>query len=198
MATPCVLLLGVASLRHLTGSSVSRARAAGVAAILFVTLHAAEGLYVTFRVSAPSAREHTRGLLASLGGIGLWARENTPPRTLFAAADIGAFGYYSDRPVLDLYGLVTPPMGPISVREGYARVVLDLRFEGIARPDYLVDRARTEARLTATPEPSNPYRFLFARAISNLGITRPGEWVYSVYAIDWATWDRLHPKLAER
>ncbi|MEK7347864.1 MAG: hypothetical protein AABZ94_03265 [Candidatus Eisenbacteria bacterium] len=198
VATPCVLLLGVASLRHLTGSSVSRARAAGVAAILFVTLHAAEGLYVTFRVSAPSAREHTRGLLASLGGIGLWARENTPPRTLFAVADIGAFGYYSDRPVLDLYGLVTPPMGPISVREGYDRVVLDLRFEGIARPDYLVDRARTEARLTATPEPDNPYRFLFARAISNLGITRPGEWVYSVYAIDWATWDRLHPKLAER
>lgn len=198
VATPCVLLLGVASLRHLAGSSASRARAAGIASILFIALHAAEGLFITFRVSAPAAREHTQGLLASLGGIGLWARENTPPRTLFAVADIGAFGYYGDRPVLDLYGLVTPSMGPISVREGYDRIVFNLRFEGIARPEYLVDRARTEARLTVAPEPDNPYRFLFARAVPNLGITRPGEWIYSVYAIDWEAWDRLHPKLAER
>ncbi len=198
VATPCVLLLGVVSLRHLTGSSASRARAAGVASLLFVALHAAEGLYVTFRVSAPAAREHTRGLLASLGGIGLWARQNTPPGTLFAVADFGAFGYYSDRPVLDLYGLVTPAMGPLSVREGYDRVVSNLRFEGIARPEYLVDRARTEARLTVASEPDNPYRFLFARTVPHLGITRPGEWVYSVYAIDWAAWDLLHPKLASR
>ncbi|MEK7316233.1 MAG: hypothetical protein AAB011_08640, partial [Candidatus Eisenbacteria bacterium] len=157
-----------------------------------------EGLYVTFRVSAPAAREHTRGLLASLGGIGLWARQNTPPGTLFAVADIGAFGYYSDRPVLDLYGLVTPSMGPLSVSEGYDRVVTNLRFEGIARPEYLVDRARVEARLTVAPEPDSPYRFLFARSVPNLGITRPGEWVYSVYAIDWAAWELLHPKLANR
>ncbi len=198
VATPCVLLLGVAALRHLIESHVVPVRAAGAALLAFVILHAAEGLVVTFRVSAPAAREHTRGLLESLGGIGRWARENTPPATLFAVADIGAFGYYSDRPVLDLYGLVTPAMGPITVREGYDRVVFDLRYEGIARPEYLVDRARTEARLTVAPEPDNPYRFLFARGVANLGITRPGEWFYSLYAIDWASWDRLHPKLAER
>lgn len=198
VATPCILLLGVAAFRHLAETRVIPARAVGAALLVFVTLHAVEGLVVTFRVSAPAAREHTRGLLESLGGIGRWARENTPPATLFAVADIGAFGYYSDRPVLDLYGLVTPAMGPITVREGYDRVVFDLRYEGIAHPEYLVDRARTEARLTAAPEPDNPYRFLFARGVGNLGITRPGEWFYSVYAIDWASWDRLHPKLAGR
>ncbi|HEU4725886.1 MAG TPA: hypothetical protein VFU59_11420 [Candidatus Eisenbacteria bacterium] len=198
VASPCVLLLGVAALRHLIAARVVPARAVGAAWLLLIGLHAAESLYITFRVSAPAAREHTRGLLESLGGIGVWARENTPRGTLVAAADIGAFGYYSDRPVLDLYGLVTPAMGPLSVREGYDRIVFDLRYEGVGRPAYLVDRARTEARLTAAREPDNPYRFLFARRVANLGITRPGEWVYSVYAIDWASWDRLHPKFAER
>ena len=198
IATPAVLLLGIGGYRHLRAIAPARVRGAGSTLLLVLAIHAAESLYITFHVSAPSAREHAAGLRASLGAIGLWARENTPPATRFAVADIGAFGYYSDRPVLDLYGLVTPRMGPIVVREGYDRVVFDLRFESVARPEYLVDRARTEARLTVAPEPDNPYRFLFARGIPNLGITRPGEWSYSVYAIDWGTWDRLHPKLANR
>src|SRR5207245_1004968 len=69
--------------------------------------------------SAPNTRAHTRGLRASLASIGVWARDHTPPTASFAAADIGAFGYYSERRVLDLYGLVTPVMAPIVVREGY-------------------------------------------------------------------------------
>jgi hypothetical protein len=198
IATPAVLLLGVGAYRHLLSIAPPRIRGAGSALLIVVALHAAESLYVTFRVSAPSAREHAAGLRASLGSIAIWAREETTPSTRFAVADIGAFGYYSDRYVLDLYGLVTPSMGPVVVREGYDRVVFNLRFEEVGRPSYLIDRARTEARLTVAPEPDNPYRFLFARRIANLGITRPGEWFYSVYAIDWGTWDRVHPKLANR
>jgi hypothetical protein len=194
-ATPSILLLGAAALRP-GAAAVSRGRLASVAALLFVSLHAAGGLLVAFRVSAPAAREHTAGLRASLGEIGRWARENTRPGTGFAVADIGAFGYYSDRPVLDLYGLVTPAMGPISVKAGYDRAVRELLFAPIGRPDYLVDRAREEGRLARDREPDNPYRFLFARTIPNLGITRPGSWSYSVYAIDWTVWDRTHPVLA--
>ncbi len=194
-ATPAILLLGAASLRPWS-AAVSRGRLAVAAAVLFVSLHAAEGCLITFRVSAPAAREHTAGLRASLGEIGRWARENTRPGTLFAVADIGAFAFYADRPVLDLYGLVTPAMGAISVRDGYDRTVRELLFASVGHPDYLVDRAREEGRLTRQPEPDNPYRFLFARSIPNLGITRPGQWSYSVYAIDWAIWNRHHPILA--
>jgi hypothetical protein len=208
IATPSVLLLGIAGLRHLTGRAPSapgsapgasgRAGRAAAAALLLIAFHAAENAYVTFRVSAPAARAHADGLRASLASIGIWARQKTAPTSLFAVADIGAFAYYSDRPVLDLYGLVTPPMGPMLVREGYDRIVFDLAFETVGRPAYLVDRARTAGRLTVAPEPDNPYRFLFSREIPNLGITRPGTWHYSVYAIDWATWDRLHPRFADR
>jgi hypothetical protein len=198
LATPGVLLLGVASLRALTVGRAIRPRAVAAALALFLVGHAAEGAAVTFRVSAPSAREHARGLRESLGEIGVWAAGNTPPGTLFAVSDIGAFAFHSDRPVLDLFGLVTPAMGPVAAREGYDRVVADLRFEAIARPEYLVDRGRVKARLTSGAEPDNPYRFLFARSIGNLGITRPGDWSYSVYAIDWAAYDRHHPRFAGR
>ncbi|HEU4333086.1 MAG TPA: hypothetical protein VFT32_01205 [Candidatus Eisenbacteria bacterium] len=197
-ATPAILLLGTASLRAIAAERRLSPRATLAALALVAGFHLGASLVLTLRVSGPSAREHTAGLRASLGEIGAWARERTPPGTLFAVADIGAFGYYSDRPVLDLFGLVTPAMGPIAVREGYDAVVANLRFEGIARPEYLVDRARAEGRLTAAPDPANPYRFLLARSIGNLGITRPGEWVYSVYSIDWAVYDRHHPRLASR
>lgn len=197
-ATPALLLLGAASLRAIAARRGLSPRATLAALALVAGLHAGAGLVLTLGVGAPNAREHTAGLRASLGEIGVWARERTPEGTLFAVADIGAFAYYSDRPVLDLFGLVTPAMGPIVIREGYDAVVANLRFEGVARPEYLVDRARAEGRLTAAPDPANPYRFLRARSIGNLGITRPGEWVYSVYAIDWGVYDRHHPRLAAR
>lgn len=41
-----------------------------------------------------------------------WLREHTPPDTLVAAHDIGAIGYYAQRPLIDLAGLVTPEVIP--------------------------------------------------------------------------------------
>lgn len=36
----------------------------------------------------------------------LWARDNTPVNTVFALADAGAFSYFSERPVINLDGLI--------------------------------------------------------------------------------------------
>ncbi|MCB9423034.1 MAG: hypothetical protein H6667_24755 [Ardenticatenaceae bacterium] len=41
-----------------------------------------------------------------------WLAENTPPDALIAAHDIGAIGYFAERPLLDLAGLVTPAIIP--------------------------------------------------------------------------------------
>jgi hypothetical protein len=38
----------------------------------------------------------------------LWINENTDPGSLIAAHDIGALGYFGDRPLVDLAGLVSP------------------------------------------------------------------------------------------
>ena len=178
----------------LSGSEAPRVRTAVVLAlILFAT---AQNVAVTALLSVPHARRHTEGLLSSLGELGVWARTSTPPGTLFAVPDIGAFGYYSDRPVLDLFGLVTPAMAPITVREGYDAVVARLLYEGIARPTYLIDRAQRSGRLADPDDPENPYHFLRSVEIPDLGITRQTTYVYSLYTIDWERYDRLHPRLA--
>jgi hypothetical protein len=111
-------------------------------------------------------------------------------------SDIGAFGYYSDRPVLDLFGLVTPEMAPIVVRAGYDAVVENLLFEKVGRPSYLLDRATEANRLASDGEPSNPYRFIASHSIPDLGITRPRTYVYSLYAIRWEVYDSQGPHLA--
>ena len=50
-----------------------------------------------------------------------WLRENTPPDALIAVHDIGAIGYYAQRPLLDLAGLVTPEVIPFIRDEGRLR-----------------------------------------------------------------------------
>ena len=41
-----------------------------------------------------------------------WIEENTPADTIIAVHDIGAVGYLTDRPLLDLAGLITPEVIP--------------------------------------------------------------------------------------
>jgi len=45
--------------------------------------------------------------------LGHWVAENTPPDALLALNDIGAITYVSERPVVDLAGLVTPEVVPL-------------------------------------------------------------------------------------
>ena len=52
-----------------------------------------------------------------------WIESNTPPGALVAAHDIGAIGYFSRRPLLDLAGLVSPEVIPI-IRDEAALLAL--------------------------------------------------------------------------
>lgn len=42
-----------------------------------------------------------------------WLQANTPPQALIAAHDIGAIGYFAQRPLLDLAGLISPELTPL-------------------------------------------------------------------------------------
>ncbi len=193
-AVPCVLLLGVASFRWVVATSFPRRY--GLALAIFLTAFVVQNGIFTALVSAPNTRAHTRGFRSSLVSIGIWARDRTPADAYFAVADIGAFGYYSERRVLDLYGLVTPALAPIVVRDGYNQIVTRCLFEVAGRPDYLIDRHPVAGRLAMVADTPSPYRFLFARRIENLGITRPGGFFYSVYAIDWRVLDETRQRVA--
>ncbi|MCA9898878.1 MAG: hypothetical protein H6654_19510 [Ardenticatenaceae bacterium] len=42
-----------------------------------------------------------------------WLADNTPPDALIASHDIGAIGYFAERPLLDLAGLISPEVIPL-------------------------------------------------------------------------------------
>ncbi len=44
--------------------------------------------------------------------VARWLTANTPPDALIATHDIGAIGYFSERPLLDMAGLITPEVIP--------------------------------------------------------------------------------------
>lgn len=46
----------------------------------------------------------------------LWLRENVPPDELLAVHDIGAVGFFANRPILDVAGLVSPEVVPLFYR----------------------------------------------------------------------------------
>jgi len=99
--------LGVADLGDLArragrGRAVARALAAlGIAAAAGV----ADAELAVWRQVAPArAAGHERGMVYA--EVGRWLREHTPPGALVAASDIGAVGAESDRPILDMFGLV--------------------------------------------------------------------------------------------
>lgn len=65
--------------------------------------------------------------------VARWVSANTPPGSLIAAHDIGALGYYGNRPLVDLAGLVSPEVIPFIRDE--TRIAAWLDELGV---DYLV------------------------------------------------------------
>ncbi len=55
-----------------------------------------------------------------------WLREETEPDTIIAAHDIGAIGYFTERPLVDLAGLITPEVIPF-IRDEDALLSFSLR-----------------------------------------------------------------------
>ena len=54
--------------------------------------------------------------------------ETVPPSQILAAFDVGAVRYYSDRPVIDLGGLIDPALGEV--------YRADVHFQGLFDPAY--------------------------------------------------------------
>jgi len=77
-------------------------------------------------------------------GVAQWLDRNTPPDALIAAHDIGAIGYFTRRPILDLAGLISPEV--ISFIRDEARLGEWIRAKGA---QYLVTFPGWYPRLSA-------------------------------------------------
>jgi hypothetical protein len=62
--------------------------------------------------------------------VAKWIAANTPPQALVAAHDIGAIGYFSRRPLLDLAGLISPEVIPYIRDE--SRLLAFIQSQGAA------------------------------------------------------------------
>jgi hypothetical protein len=82
-----------------------------------------------------------------------WLRQNTQPHDVIAAHDIGAIGYFAERPLLDLAGLISPEVVPLLGDE-----------EEAALADYV---RQSQARYLVTA-PGWPYSSLTADGRASL------------------------------
>lgn len=56
---------------------------------------------------------HVRGIESQHIHVAAWLREHTSPDVLVATHDVGVLGYFSERRILDLAGLVSPEVVPL-------------------------------------------------------------------------------------
>lgn len=165
-----------------------------VLGVLVAALVLGENLAVYRTAVVPQVRSFTRGIEQSLIPWGRWFGSHTPLDAVIATPDIGAIGYFSQRTVLDLSGLVTSPMITVLQQEQMEDAVAHFRFASFARPEYLVDRADRAWDLKRRSVYGACLAPLGTATVPNLGIQRPGTVVYSFYRIDWNAFDRAHPE----
>ena len=171
-----------------TGPLVRRAARLGIA---MAALIVAQNL-VVYRVAVlPHVNSFSAGLENSLVRWGRWFSQYTAPDAEIATPDIGAIGYYSQRRVLDLAGLVSPRMIPLLERAPEEDVVAGLGFAEFARPDYLVDRAPQAFDLLHRSPYAACLLPLGHARVPNLGIARPQAMEYTIYRVDWRRFDAL-------
>ncbi|HEC33916.1 MAG TPA: hypothetical protein ENI37_04295 [Chloroflexi bacterium] len=106
--------------------------------------------------------------------VARWLDENTEPGALIAVHDIGAVGYFAQRPLLDLAGLVSPEVVPFIRDE--ERLLAWLREQDA---DYLVTFPSWYPTLTADPRLQEVYRTNAAVTVAQGGENM------TVYAPRW-------------
>jgi hypothetical protein len=195
---PVVVLYGFAALGRLAGSPAgARAsrRAPRLAAALAALVLVQNGI-VLARVVRPHTHSFSRGVEGCLGELGRWCAAHTGAGSTVAIADIGAFGYYSGRRVLDLAGLISPELVPLVNEHPIDEIAGGLLFAGVARPDYLVDRHPEAERLAG--EMAGTFEPLRSCRIEGLGVgPAPTLPLYRLHWDRYDAWRRpeRHPRL---
>lgn len=87
-----------------------------------------------------------------------WISSHTEPKALIAAHDIGALGYYGDRRILDLAGLIDPEVIPILRNETALSTYLDEKGADylMTFPDWYPSLTSKAAILFKTDAPFSP------------------------------------------
>jgi hypothetical protein len=128
---PFFILIGAAGtgqmLRLVTQPSVNRIVSRTTIASISLVFLAFLG------IGARAYATDVRFIQGEMVATARWLIENTPERSRIALHDIGAVGYFADRPLLDLAGLITPQVIPFIANE-----TLLIEFMQSERADYVI------------------------------------------------------------
>ena len=118
-----------------TGTVRAAALYAGAALVLLATLMGIGNTELRVaREVLPALASHNY-LSQNYEELGLWFAENTPPEATIAISDVGAVGYFSQRRIIDMFGLIDPHIARLRGRMHYKA---DPRYVLSRRPDYIV------------------------------------------------------------
>jgi hypothetical protein len=141
------LLVGVVGLQ-VGARAILRARPRGVRLLRPIAAGAAVIYFGSLAMMGGHAAHARRNDQINEDGLrrfaGEWLRQNTPPDTVVATEAIGYQGYYSDRNIIDLAGLVSPAVVDIRRRTGsnaetFYQVLRDLRPDVVILRSFEVD-----------------------------------------------------------
>lgn len=144
-AMPVIFLIGLAGSQRILKINYPENRAGwAVGRIILVSLLAVQLLLIY--QGAQAYGEDVAIIETEMVATAHWLNLNTEPDALIAVHDIGAVGYFSRRPLLDLAGLVSPEVIPFIRDEIRLAEYLDRRHAEylVTFPDwypYLVSRA---------------------------------------------------------
>jgi hypothetical protein len=138
-------------------------------------------LFYAIVVVGPT-RSFTRGLESTLVPIGRRIARTAPAGAVVATPDIGAIGWYSDHPVLDLGGLVTPRINEMR-RTIDVQAIIDEGLYLDMRPSYLVDRSPAGERFSGTAVRGVLFEPLMSATMPLLGIRQPEPVTYTLYRL---------------
>ena len=173
---PAVTLLGCNAWRSVWGGG-SRAAVAFVALCLAATF-AASALRVL-----PATRAYSLALRPALVSLVQEVEARSPGRASVATPDIGVVGYYGHVHVLDLGGLIEPRIQEIQSRLGYDEMLRTGAFLDLGPVDFVIDRDRERERFAGHVCRDLRWIPLRTTSIPNLGLSRPGPFFYTLYAL---------------
>ncbi len=142
-ALPILYLWGMLGFVEFIGNVRSNARVV----FLWKSLLVAMCLAFSFLGAWQNARD-VKWIETEMVETANWVQQNLPPDSRLAVHDIGAIGYFTDNPLLDLAGLVNPEVVPFIRDETRLAAYLDANSA-----DYLITLPAFYPSLTSGKEP---------------------------------------------
>jgi hypothetical protein len=166
---PFFILLGVGGMAHLLRPNartllprvLSRAAIAATVLVGLAFLGLGARAYVT----------DVAFIQGEMVATARWLEDHTPPGSLIAVHDIGAVGYFTTRPLLDLAGLVTPEVIPFIADE--ARLIELMQARGANYAVFFPDWSAAYQRMAQDPrlEPVHVTGFKWTLSLGRTNMT---------------------------